>query len=67
MASICLEGDAPDGPTFEMFHLGQLLFAGEGAFESHQQHREISDLGQLFYSLAITQRGWAILPIIPSH
>lgn len=34
MASICSEGDAPDGPGFKMLHLGQLLFAGEGAFES---------------------------------
>lgn len=57
MASICLEGDAPDGPTFEMLHLGQLLFAGEEAFESHQQHREVKP----------TQRGWATLPIVPSH
>lgn len=28
-----MEGNAPGGPVFKMLHLGQLLFAGEGAFE----------------------------------
>lgn len=57
----------PDGPTFEMLHLGQLLFAGEGALESHLQSREVGHVGQLFHSLAVAQRGWATLPIVPSH